>query len=156
MKGMRMLTGICLSLALQSASAGEKTASIMQDIYGAIAYLLPLSVRTGDSATAWDKELIEAKFAVLTAGSEELVKHAKNEDAEFRFLARSLDRIVHEIGTAFREEWPDYAFYSLMELPPLSASPASAALPVFLSPRKSVTYQPEPLSWKPAAVTCLT
>jgi hypothetical protein len=23
-------------------------------------------------------------------------------------------------------------------------------------PRKSVTYQPEPLSWKPAAVTCLT
>ncbi|HLU00265.1 MAG TPA: hypothetical protein VKZ70_11045 [Burkholderiaceae bacterium] len=22
--------------------------------------------------------------------------------------------------------------------------------------RKSVTYQPEPLSWKPAAVTCLT
>ena len=28
--------------------------------------------------------------------------------------------------------------------------------PAFLSPRKSVTYQPEPLSWKPAAVTCLT
>lgn len=27
----------------------------------------------------------------------------------------------------------------------------------FLSPpRKSVTYQPEPLSWKPAAVTCFT
>ena len=24
-----------------------------------------------------------------------------------------------------------------------------------LPPRKSVTYQPEPLSWKPAAVTCL-
>src|SRR5690606_23483950 len=28
--------------------------------------------------------------------------------------------------------------------------------PAFLPPsRKSVTYQPEPLSWKPAAVTCL-
>ena len=34
------------------------------------------------------------------------------------------------------------------------ASPPSLAAPV-LPPRKSVTYQPEPLSWKPAAVTCL-
>jgi hypothetical protein len=33
-------------------------------------------------------------------------------------------------------------------------SPPSVAPPV-LPPRKSVTYQPEPLSWKPAAVTCL-
>ena len=34
------------------------------------------------------------------------------------------------------------------------ASPPSLAAPV-LPQRKSVTYQPEPLSWKPAAVTCL-
>ena len=34
------------------------------------------------------------------------------------------------------------------------ASPPSLAAAV-LPPRKSVTYQPEPLSWKPAAVTCL-
>ena len=34
------------------------------------------------------------------------------------------------------------------------ASPPSLAPPV-LPPRNSVTYQPEPLSWKPAAVTCL-
>ena len=27
--------------------------------------------------------------------------------------------------------------------------------PVELPPRKSVTYQPDPLSWKPAAVNCL-
>ena len=33
--------------------------------------------------------------------------------------------------------------------------PASADLPDGLSPRKSVTYQPEPFNWKPAAVTCL-
>ena len=37
-----------------------------------------------------------------------------------------------------------------------SAAPSLAAsLPALLPPRKSVTYQPEPLSWKPAAVTCL-
>jgi len=40
------------------------------------------------------------------------------------------------------------------EAPPGLASVAGAELPP-LPPRKSVTYQPEPLSWKPAAVTCL-
>src|SRR5690242_20603042 len=41
----------------------------------------------------------------------------------------------------------------LLPLLPLSADgavPVAGALP----PRKSVTYQPVPLSWKPAAVTC--
>jgi len=36
------------------------------------------------------------------------------------------------------------------------AESPSPDLATFLSPRKSVTYQPEPLSWNPAAVTCLT
>ena len=41
-----------------------------------------------------------------------------------------------------------------------SAAVVSGATSAFLAPallllRKSVTYQPEPLSWKPAAVTCL-
>lgn len=42
--------------------------------------------------------------------------------------------------------------------PPLAAGAAdwpAAGLPAPLLLRKSVTYQPEPLSWKPAAVTCL-
>ncbi len=35
------------------------------------------------------------------------------------------------------------------------ATSAVLAAPLLLLLRKSVTYQPEPLSWKPAAVTCL-
>ena len=36
------------------------------------------------------------------------------------------------------------------------ASPALASSGLaWVPPRKSVAYQPEPLSWKPAAVTCL-
>jgi len=35
------------------------------------------------------------------------------------------------------------------------APAAAGALAPAEPPRKSVTYQPEPLSWKPAAVTCL-
>ena len=37
---------------------------------------------------------------------------------------------------------------------PLASGLAGALLPP-LPPRKSVTYQPEPFNWKPAAVTCL-
>ena len=37
--------------------------------------------------------------------------------------------------------------------PPGAGAGAAAAVPPE-PPRKSVTYQPEPLSWKPAAVTC--
>lgn len=39
----------------------------------------------------------------------------------------------------------------------LAAAPSDAgwAPPLLLPPRKSVTYHPVPLSWNPAAVTCL-
>ncbi|MCY1237262.1 hypothetical protein D9M72_499500 [compost metagenome] len=37
---------------------------------------------------------------------------------------------------------------------PPAAPVAAGALAPALPPRKSVTYQPEPLSWKPAAVSC--
>ena len=36
----------------------------------------------------------------------------------------------------------------------VSVLAAGAAAPLLLPPRKSVAYQPVPLSWKPAAVTC--
>ena len=38
--------------------------------------------------------------------------------------------------------------------PPAAAAPVEGALVPPEPPRKSVTYQPEPLSWKPAAVIC--
>jgi len=39
-----------------------------------------------------------------------------------------------------------------LDVEPASAFGEDSAFP----PRKSVTYQPEPLSWKPAAVTCFS
>jgi len=45
---------------------------------------------------------------------------------------------------------------AVSELPGVAfPEPAAGALAPPEPPRKSVTYQPEPLSWKPAAVTCL-
>ena len=116
MKYSRTLVVLMLSTVMQSAVAAEQTASIMHKVYDAIAYLLPLSVRDADLKTEWDKELIEEKLQILTAASGTLVKHADEEDAEFRLLARSFDRLVQDINVSFRAQWPDYAYYSLMEL----------------------------------------
>ena len=116
MMHLRTVVAMVLCLVMQMATAAENTADIMHKVYDAIAYLLPLSVRRGDAATKWDKELIEEKLKVLTAASGTLVKHADSEDAEFRLLARSFDRLVQDIGVSFRAQWPDYAYYSLMEL----------------------------------------
>jgi len=38
--------------------------------------------------------------------------------------------------------------------PEVSLKAVAGGTAAVLPPRKSVTYQPEPLSWKPAAVTC--
>ena len=112
----RLACAMILCALVPAAAAAEKTADIMHEVYDSIAYLLPLSVRRDDAASQWDKELIEEKLKTLTAASTTLVKHADKEDAEFRLLARSFDRLVQDIGLSIRAQWPDYAYYSLMEL----------------------------------------
>jgi hypothetical protein len=58
----------------------------------------------------------------------------------------------------------DAAAPSVPDAPPSEPAAAEFVAPaplalllllLLLPPRKSVTYQPEPFSWKPAAVTCL-
>lgn len=114
---LTFLTAVPLLVTLVAPpAAAEQTGVIMRDVYDAIAYLLPRSLRGPDDGSAWDSELIEQKLDVLSAASGALVAHAGEEDVEFRLLARSFDRMVQDATTAFREQWPDYAYYSLMEL----------------------------------------
>ncbi len=100
-----------------AADTGDAaTRAVMHEVFDAIAYLLPLSVRDAESASAWDRELIDAKLATLSEASGALVAHAKGKDEEFRYLARSFDETTREIAGSFRETWPSYAYFSLMEL----------------------------------------
>lgn len=100
-----------------AAEAGDAaTREVMHKVFDAIAYLLPLSVRDAEQASSWDRELIDAKLATLGAASDALVAHAKGKDEEFRYLARSFDETSREIVSSFRETWPSYAYFSLMEL----------------------------------------
>lgn len=99
----------------ESVPPGD-TATIMRDVFDAIAYLLPLSVRDQQVSTTWDKELIDEKLTVLRRASAALSAHAAARPPAFGFLARSFDDAVREIDGSFREEWPSYAYFSLMEL----------------------------------------
>jgi hypothetical protein len=98
------------------ATAEVETRKIMDGVFDALAYLLPLSVRDSGVSSDWDRELIDSKLAVLRESSAALVAHTSDRAPEFRFLARSFDETVREIDASFTEEWPSYAFFSLMEL----------------------------------------
>lgn len=109
--------GVSLALAVAAGPhATAATRDIMHGVFDAIAYLLPLSVRDAESTSEWDRELIDGKLKVLRESSAELVAHTKEQTPEFAFLARSFDETVHDIDASFREEWPSYAYFSLMEL----------------------------------------
>ncbi|MEQ8232790.1 MAG: hypothetical protein RLW61_07550 [Gammaproteobacteria bacterium] len=104
------------ALCITTPAGATDTGLVMRDVYDAIAYLLPLSVRNSETDSPWDRELIDSKLEVLSSASHALVEHAEGQDTEFTLLARSFDRLVGDIAASFREEWPDYAYYSLMEL----------------------------------------
>lgn len=102
--------------ALAAETTDATTRDVMHKVYDAIAYLLPLSVRDAEQASSWDRELIDAKLATLDQASDALLKHAQGKDEEFRYLARSFDETTRDIVNSFRETWPSYAYFSLMEL----------------------------------------
>jgi len=121
---MRKLILILLTLGLaQTAFAAptapppdEATRQIMHQVFDAIAYLLPLSVRPEGKASHWDRELIEQKLATLERASDALAAHAEAGDQAFSGLAKSFKTSSHEIAAGFRDAWPSYAYFSLMEL----------------------------------------
>lgn len=107
---------LCANATAADAGGDSTTRDVMHRVYDAIAYLLPLSVRDAEQATSWDRELIDEKLTVLKQASEALVDHAKDKDSEFRGLARSFDETTRDITNSFKETWPSYAYFSLMEL----------------------------------------
>ncbi len=102
--------------AASPVSADEKTRALMDQVFEAIAYLLPLSVRDAETTSEWDRELINEKLAVLKGSAKALASHTEAQASEFGLLARSFDETVTDIESSFREEWPSYAYFSLMEL----------------------------------------
>lgn len=109
---------MCCGFSAPSVAAenDETTASIMRDVYDAIAYLLPLSLRSETDGSDWDQELIETKLAALKAGTSALKAHTGGNPGELRYIARSFDEMTVDVGKAFSNEWPEFAYFSVMDL----------------------------------------
>lgn len=122
--GMRYQSPFAAPLALAAAllavaalpSAAEQTRSIMDQVFDAIAYLLPRTMSREDLAARGSSELVADKLAVLSASADALVEHTRDRETEFRLLARSFDRNVKDVKYAFDEGNPAFAFYALMDL----------------------------------------
>ena len=107
---------LAFSLTPGTLNAEESTASIMRQVYDAIAYLLPLSLRDETATDVWDQELIEQKVATLKAASAALKAHTAGDPGELRYIARSFDQMTSDVTKAFSNEWPEFAYFSVMDL----------------------------------------
>ena len=113
-----LLLAVVTGFGAETARAEEarSTASIMRDVYDAIAYLLPLSLRDDVNESAWDRELIARKLSVLTSGSAALKAHTSGGEEELRYLARSFDEMAADVHKAYSNEWPEFAYFAMMDL----------------------------------------
>ena len=107
---------LLLVLVAPAPGAVAETATTMREVYDAIAYLLPLSVRDSDDGSEWDDELINSKFAALRSASKRLPGHARADDHEFLLIARSFDQSVARAEIAFRERWRRYGLFAMQEM----------------------------------------
>lgn len=110
---------LAVVVTVRAAEAQEDAGSprkIMRESYEAIAYLLPLSVRSYAEDTTYDGELVDAALERLASAGAALTAHAKGEDTEFRLLARSFDRTVEDTELALKGGLPSYAYYLMMDI----------------------------------------
>jgi hypothetical protein len=111
-----LIVVLCLSSVPLSSLADENTVSIMHRVYDSIAYLLPLSLRDPAHGTEWDQALITDKLEVLKNASSALRQHSAGQEEESRHLAGSFDDLSDNIATAFSKQWPEFAYFPLMDL----------------------------------------
>jgi hypothetical protein len=98
------------------AAGNASTQSIMHDVYDAIAYLLPLSLRDTNDRSVWDNVLIDEKLHILKSASTALETHFRGRDPELGGIARSFDDMSANVVKAFSNEWPEFAYFSMMDL----------------------------------------
>ena len=110
------LSLILLTTTVQAQSDDQQVRQTMQQAFDAIAYLLPLSLRAEKDMSEDDKALVDRHLAVLTSSEKELAKHAETRDPEFKLLARSFDRAIERVSSAFQDESYIDAYFSLFDM----------------------------------------
>ncbi|MDJ0956122.1 MAG: hypothetical protein QNI91_04665 [Arenicellales bacterium] len=110
------LSIVLLTSSVHAQSDDQQVQQTMRQAFDAIAYLLPLSLRAEQDMSADDKALVERHLDVLTSSDKELAKHAESRDPEFKLLARSFDRAIERVSSAFQDESYIDAYFSLFDM----------------------------------------
>ncbi|MEE8311586.1 MAG: hypothetical protein V3R77_04970 [Candidatus Binatia bacterium] len=88
----------------------------MQQIFGEMSTLLPLSVRDGQLADPANRTRVARSLEILSRNGELLEQHAVREDGEMHFLARSMARDARRMELAYREERFERAGFLLQRI----------------------------------------
>lgn len=113
---MRALAVSLAVAVLAGAAAAAEPRTTMDQLFEALAYLLPAALdeqRFGDPAEA---EAIRERLETLAASTDRLEAHARKRDLGFRFLSRSLAADVQEIRDRWSEGRTEEARYYLVQL----------------------------------------
>jgi hypothetical protein len=116
-KRLYVVLGIGLLISLGAPALDQRdTRRIMNQVFEAIAYLMPLSLYNLEERQPGDAAVIESNVDILAEAAEALQTHSGDADMEFRLLAQSFGRGVEDIRRSFLGEHPAFAYFALLEL----------------------------------------
>lgn len=108
---------ILLSVVAVGLRADDRSIQqTMNDVFDAIAYLLPLTLREDTAVHQIDKELVDRYLSVLVSSDQALTLHAELRDPEFRLLTRSFDRSIERVADAFQRDSYFDAYFALSDM----------------------------------------
>lgn len=101
-----------VSLASLNSQASEPD---MAAVYDAIAVLLPASVNPSGDGAAWSQSSVGPHLKTLAGAGDIVEAHARAESGNLAVLDRPYAQLLADIIVSFQKNWPDYAYYSVME-----------------------------------------
>lgn len=85
----------------QARAEAEATRALMREIFAALSVVLPASVEPGEFEDPLSQERIGAALGRLAANAEGLERHARGDDPQAQFLARSIARDAREVERSY-------------------------------------------------------
>lgn len=103
--------------SLDAATVDAQTRKIMRDVFGAVVYLLPLTMNEGDLFDPARKNITDAQIEKLANAAGALDAHAQaHEETGYQLLSRSFSRRVARLQAYYDHELPVDAHFELLDL----------------------------------------
>jgi hypothetical protein len=100
----------------KTGAADTETKSVMREIFNGIRVALPLSVERAAFRDPQNRAEIAGALDTLARNAALLEQHARSEDAQLQFLARSVARDANEVQQSFEAGRHDRAAFTLRQI----------------------------------------